>query len=321
VNYLNEFHTWERLNYYQSALTSQKFLKKNYEAKQEINADQKSYENSLTFMYYLEHGELYYKQSAMSPIALKPVLLFYGLIHLIKACILAVDSQYPASTSVLAHGVTTRKRKKQQYRFLEDEVKIQKSGLCTHFADMLFHVKQLEGTKASMNELLSQIPELDDLYYFHSKLNMISIPKIESFYYIPLSVLDDYQMTQQRFECFLKEKCTADLNWETQRNNFLVFSIPPEKELSIPFHYHVYKEIYTLPKGKHTMLMMPELIAHYLLLYNLSMIARYETEWWCELLKTTPNSDFPFIKTFLETTAFKGPYLSLQFLDEKRSPK
>ena len=47
-------------------------------------------------------------------------------------------------------------------------------------------------------------------------------------------------------------------------------------------------------------IMLPELISHYLVLYNLSMIARYETEWWSELLKTTPNDDYPTIIQFLK---------------------
>ena len=29
---------------------------------------------------------------------------------------------------------------------------------------------------------------------------------------------------------------------------------------------------------------LPELLIHYLLLYNLSMISRYETDWWYDLL-------------------------------------
>ena len=57
----------------------------------------------------------------------KPMLLFYGMGQLFKACLLTIDPNYPESTSVLAHGVTTRKRKKQGYQFLEDEVKIQKN--------------------------------------------------------------------------------------------------------------------------------------------------------------------------------------------------
>jgi hypothetical protein len=61
----------------------------------------------------------------------------------------------------------------------------------------------------------------------------------------------------------------------------------------------------------------PELIIHYLLLYNLSMIARYETEWWCELIKTTPTNDYPFISTFLSITAEKTPYLIFKYLQSK----
>lgn len=77
-------------------------------------------------MYFLEHGKLYYHQAINAPMSIQPILLFYGLVHLIKACLLTIDPNYPNSTSVLAHGVSTRKLKKQQYLFFQDEVKIQK---------------------------------------------------------------------------------------------------------------------------------------------------------------------------------------------------
>ncbi len=57
------------------------------------------------------------------------MLLFYGMSQLFKACLLTIDPNYPESTTVLAHGVTTRKRKKQGYQFLEDEVKVQKKWI------------------------------------------------------------------------------------------------------------------------------------------------------------------------------------------------
>ena len=65
---------------------------------------------------------------------IQPILLFYGFVHLIKACLLQQDPCYPENTSVFAHGVTTRKRKKQQYEFLKDEVKFQKNGLFSMYA-------------------------------------------------------------------------------------------------------------------------------------------------------------------------------------------
>ena len=65
---------------------------------------------------------------------------------------------------MLAHGVSTRKRKKQQYEFFQDEVKFQKNGLFPCMLENMFNIKHLEGDKATMNELLQHIPELNSLF-------------------------------------------------------------------------------------------------------------------------------------------------------------
>lgn len=87
----------------------------------------KSFENCYPFIYYLEHGKNYYELYKTAPFSIQPMLLFYGISQLFKACLLTIDPNYPESTTVLAHGVTTRKQKKQGYQFLEDEVKVQKT--------------------------------------------------------------------------------------------------------------------------------------------------------------------------------------------------
>ena len=81
---------------------------------------------------------------------------------------------------------------------------------------------------------------------------------------------------------------------------------------------HLIKKQLCLPSKLHAHSTLPDILIHYLLLYNLSMIARYETEWWFELMKTTPNTDYPFIKTFLSITEKKGPHLALEFLSERQ---
>ena len=91
-------------------------------------------------------------------------MLFYGFVHLIKACLLTEDPGYPENTSVLAHGVSTRKRKKQQYEFLKDEVKFQRNGLFSCMLEKMFNIKHLEGDKATMICLLQQIPEINPLF-------------------------------------------------------------------------------------------------------------------------------------------------------------
>ena len=83
-----------------------------------------------------------------------------------KASLLTLDPNYPESTSLLAHGVTTRKRKKQQYEFLKDETKIQKNGLLPCIAEKLFQIKQLEGEKFTMETLIREIPEMQTSFSF-----------------------------------------------------------------------------------------------------------------------------------------------------------
>ena len=60
------------------------------------------------------------------------------------------------------------------------------------------------------------------------------------------------------------------------------------------------------------------LLSHYLVSYNLSMIARYETEWWAELMKTMPNDDYPCIVQFLKISQSKVPFLIFEWIRSER---
>ncbi len=169
----------------------------------------KSFENCYPFIYYLEHGKNYYELYKAAPFSIQPMLLFYGISQLFKACLLTIDPNYPESTTVLAHGVTTRKRKKQGYQFLEDEVKIQKNGLFTHVAEQLFHMKHLEAEKFNMLELMGNIPELQNLFRYSQKVS--TLYKIDSTNKNELSfsvnILDRLHMTKERFSRYIETTC------------------------------------------------------------------------------------------------------------------
>lgn len=306
------------LSIFYSASTTQSFLKKCYLFHEVDQAEQKSYENCYRFIYLLKHGQLYYEQAAIAPLPLKPTLLFYGLVHLIKACILTVQPNYPETTTMLAHGVSTRKKKKQQYDFFEDEVKCQKNGLFPIMMESLFHFKQLEGTKFTMGLLFKHIPELSHLFYFFYKKNtFMKIDSLENGYFaIDKAILDYYHMTENRFTTFLQSKCTVPISFENSSDDEqLVLHINNKIKTNVlPFKYHVQEKQLYFPLHNHFLANCPEIMVHYLLLYNLSMIARYETEWWSELIHTMPNDDLPFIQTFLEITTEKGPLLLFDYL-------
>ncbi len=312
-----QYQSWNSFSLYFSADYSRDFLRKCYRQLQIDNAEQKSFENCYPFIYYLEHGKIYYQQAAISPIHIQPILLFYGLVHLVKACILTVNPDYPETTSVLAHGLTTRKRKKQQYSFMDDEVKLQKHGLFPLMAEKLFHMKQLEGEKIKMGEVLKFIPELT----FHfSKLTgsptFLKIASTNGDLSLSKNILDIYHMTENRFKDYLRNKSISPLTFKEAGSNELVFNIDYQTGVEpLPLKYNFADHHYALPLNRGDLYMMPELMLHYLLLYNLGMIARYEIDWWSELIKMMPNEDYPFIESFLGTTLQKGPYLVYRFLE------
>jgi hypothetical protein len=243
--------------------------------------------------------------------------LFYGFVHLIKACLLTIDPAYPSSTSVLAHGVSTRKRKKQQYLFFKDEIKIQKNGLFACMSENMFQLPSIEGEKFKMGELLQQIPELNDLFrIFTGSPTFLPVILKNTEATIPAKVLDSYFMSKDRFQQYLETKLENPIKELSTNKTSINISFSDILQPTHPFCYHVKDDRYYIPIEKQSV-QLPEILVHYLLLYNLSMIARYEIEWWSELLKTMPNQDYPYIESFLSIAAKKGPQLIFQFLAKK----
>jgi hypothetical protein len=298
-----------------SASDTQLYLKNCYQKLAIEQAEQKSYENSYPFIYYLEHAQIYYQQAIQSPLLIQPILLFYGFVHLIKACLLTTDPNYPENTTMLSHGVSTRKRKKQQYEFFQDEVKFQKNGLFPCMLNNMFNIKQLEGDKVAMSELLQHIPELDVLFFqLEKKHTFMKIASNQQSLAFPKKILDSFHMTENRFIDYLQIESSHSLTFKESVSDCLLFDYSNVSHRLTPLKYNLEDEHFCFPFVRGKLLNFPEMIPHYLLLYNLGMIARYETEWWSELLKTMPNKDYPFIVQFLNVTAKKGPFLAYQFL-------
>ncbi|TCP22145.1 YaaC-like protein [Scopulibacillus darangshiensis] len=313
---MNGSRCWSRFHPYQSVSFCQSFLKQCYGKKKLAEPMTNSYKNGYPLCYYLEHAKQYYSQADCAPDEIKPVLLFYGMVQLFKACLLTVDPDYPEKTHVLAHGVSSRKRKKQSYGFLDDSVKIQKLGLFPHIAEQLFHMKPLEGQKVTMGALLKKIPELHSLFErltdagTHRRLN----PASDGTYAISSLILDDLHVTGRRFGQFLKSYGGFIQENKAHDQIVVTFKDEPDPFYSPFFHFDVTGDLY-LPRQKECEdLTLTEPLVHYLILYNLSMISRYETEWWYDLHFQRVSTDLSFIKSFLEVTSIKVPYLVGHYL-------
>lgn len=302
---------WTGLSPFQTASFAQFFLNKCYMEQKLETSESESYRNSYPFLYYLQHGKRHYKLAESAPIELQPLLLFYGLSQLIKACLLTSDPHYPKTTAVLAHGASTRKKKKKNYAFLEDEVRLQKNGLVPHFSSVLFQFRYVEGKKFTMRALLERIPDLNRLFQdlnYQAPFQSFSFTQDGDMEVSP-GILDDLHMTHARFVRFL----------EAQTGLSVRSLQGPNKSIRLKFETHLLpfpsslEGEHFLPRKRQHYDFLPEMLVHFLLLYNLSMIARYETEWWSELFHHA-GDDLPFIDNFLNVTKKKTPLLVARYL-------
>ncbi|WP_010648922.1 YaaC family protein [Oceanobacillus massiliensis] len=294
--------------YINTQQTAQEYLFTCY--REMADREAKSYQNSQTFMYYLDHGQKFYANGRGADDVVKPVLYFYGMTHLLKAYLLTVRPDYPESTSMLAHGVTVRKRKKKQYTFMDDEVKLQRQGLFPYFSEHLYSLKNISYEKLRMDVLFSTLPEMEDFYSLEKKAKMIVVGTSDSsLLKFPLSLLDSYHLTDKAFihrvEGYLPAIKQVDMDNDS-------ISIRLERSLDSshsPFVTHMYNKKVYFPLHRDHFLPFPEVMSHYLILFNLSMLCRYEAEWWGDLLLSRPDRDFPYISRFLEVTSEKIPEL------------
>lgn len=295
--------------YLGSQQTAQQFLEHCYKKLPDVQADIKSYDNCQAFLYYLSHGKQFYDSSQEQSIILKPLLLFYGMTHLIKACLLTKRPDYPESTSLLAHGVSTRKRKKRDYSFLEDEVKLQHNGLFPYFSEHLFQTKAFPTEKVMMEDLLKLIPELTSLFHFHEEVSMAKVGHAGgNSLTFPRYLLDRYHLTERAFLQRIQALIGKDYETYSEGDKISLQLQQPLTQLKHPFYVDLKSDIY-FPASRNYFISMDEVMIHYLLLYNLSMLSRYEAEWWGDLIVTKSTVDYPFIEQFLHITTKKIPIL------------
>jgi len=318
VQFMSTLH-WERLLSYHSTQIIQKKLEKCYQKIKHENSSGLSYDNCYRFIYFLKHGENFFLQANQSPHAIQPILLFYGISQLLKACLLIKDPYYPSTSSVLAHGASSRKRKKQQYQFLKDEIKVQRNGLFSHVAKELFHLHDhLEAEKFSMELLLNQVAEMKDVFMFHqAKTNHVKVDTT-GLYQVILTdaTAQHFHMSAERLSEHLTEKYQLQKVKNAEDHILLQTQYTNHTFHCAPFLFHIDEKTFYLPNNRESFINLPELLVHYLLLYNLSMISRYETEWWYELLLGVSNDDYPIILRYMEVAKRKIPYFILVFLEE-----
>ena len=294
------------LTYLQSQENACDYLKQCYQTIEPASALSLGFTNSQTFAYELQYGLDLFQAGKSLPLQMQPLLYFYGLTHLLKAVIRTKRPHYPENTKQLAHGISARKKKKQQYRFIHDEVMIQLHGLFPYCATYLFDWEEKTSQKLKMSDLFTLIPSLRPLMQFAALDGLIPVGQLnQTILTFDETILDGHYMSHNRF---LKELTTTfplEFMYH-EKNKLYVKHQFQSKDIQPPFRIESGMLYY--PSYASSSILLPNLLVYYAILYNLSMLSRYETEWWTELMILKQSIDYPIIQQFL----IKAPELIIQ---------
>ncbi|MCS1352705.1 YaaC family protein [Mechercharimyces sp. CAU 1602] len=316
------------------------FLCQRYTALGEKEAKKLAYRAAEPLIHYIKQARQTYLACYQADVAVKPLLSYYGMTYLCKAFLLQHDPYYPRKADVLRHGLTTRKRKKRNFRFYEDEVKIQREGLFPLLTQAL-HAPSLEAEFIHMRSCYALLPELQDSYrQVFGESTLAPILELSPStqvgtgmsFCVEESILDNLHLTKKAFLQRLNHHRISNdyrftLDQPAVRGGRLHLlwqhnDIPHVNRWAHGFHHPFFREDtqggYSLYTGDSRLVHVSEILIHLILLFALSMVCRYETPLWGEIIGGSAAEDRIFIHEFLRLTERKFPQLMLHaFFQEK----
>lgn len=319
---------WGLFLYFESAPTAKSYLLQSYlSLESEKDATRLAFENTQKFIYFLKQGASYFHSAKQSEIIVRPLLLYYGITSLMKAVILIKDPYYPRTTSVLQHGITTRKRKKSNYVFQQDEIKVQKDGLLPLFSQLVIADPLELHSKYKVIDLLSLLPELQEsfslLYQRKTMLEFSMTRKSSSSCTFTFSnkELEKHSLSFPEARFLFSSNLSTNEQIVSFSEECLSFTLATSEACFIPEKDHT--QIFRDYRGDYFLyLEQPltvsnEIIIYNMLTYILGMLCRYDTELWGEILFSFSSNDLYIIEEFLQLSLRKFPNLILnQLFDE-----
>ncbi|MGE5704495.1 MAG: YaaC family protein [Clostridia bacterium] len=289
--------------------TARSFLSESYRNLGEKYADKLAFQQSTRLLYTVKLADNCYETASSCDRLLQPLLLFYGCTHLLKALLLCRDPAYPQNSRLLQHGVTSRKVKRLPYHLLDDEVRPQKEGLFSHAVKLLGLPVQHE--RYTMRDLFSSIPELAADYtaivqksswlslHYEPQKGILSFPPSEqgSVRYSPQTFLDYVQ----RFSPDPFQFSLSSLPSEWSEGQCVQSAFTSKANLEEHPLFARSSQDYFYWNDTEKVPPVPSWAVHFLILYMLGMLSRYEAEIWGDFVFSHSYSEMVLVEKFFTT--------------------
>ncbi|MCH5585028.1 YaaC family protein [Shimazuella sp. AN120528] len=263
--------------------TARNFLIKKYPKSE---AKTLAYRNVHAFTSYIKQGMALFQTAKQSDFWSSSFLLYYGMMSLLKGFALSIDPNYPHSTTILQHGLTSPKRKKEPYRFFYDEVRVQKDGFFPYLCNLFSHPVPA-GERFKLELLCSFIPDLQILYqHLDLKTHWWNVTYQNGTLTCPIAVLDQLCISAESFVYRLNHKKPAvcfSIHSITDQS-FQLKPVGTNDILGHPWLRQNRQGKLYLWNASHTSIdPLPEILTYYALFFSLSMLCRYDPPVWFEL--------------------------------------
>lgn len=314
--------TWNFLRFFETEPTARDFLTSSYACAGIEHPERQAFQQCTRFVYTWKQARTYYESAVDADLLIQPLLLFYGCMQMIKGCILAIDPSYPHNSRMLQHGVTTRKMKKSPYRLLEDEVRPQKEGLFAHAA-RLFQVSPL-CERYKMGYLFASLADLASVYeriVGAGSWVPVVCQEHGSRLIFPAQTSGDGPLSYSAdtlcgyLNRFSPKSLTftSDCVDSSGERSYLLNGATEDLRWHRLFSFTSRHGLYFWNGGEDN-LPLPGWATHYLLLYLLGILCRYETEWWGELVLSHTLAEQILIQRFLHIHQEQFPALICHLL-------
>lgn len=305
------FSAWDFLRFLETEPTARRFLSASYQQLGFESADKLAFQQSSRLLYTVKHARDCYEAAATCPLLIRPLLLFYGCTHLLKALILFKDPTYPQNSRMLQHGVTSRKVKRNPYHILDDEVRPQKEGLFAHAAKLL-RVPFLQ-ERYTMGELFSLLPELASTYSEIAGPNnwdKIAYREQDQVLYFPTGTRGSLLYSQETFIDYLLRQANGEMSFSSADDLVLPNRSSANRQVPLRVALKNSASLEDHPLFARTAhgfyfwnvdgdaAPAPKWAVHFLLLYLLGMLCRYEAEIWGDFVYSHSYGELVLVEHF-----------------------
>lgn len=303
---------WLQLRLFESECYSRQFLKEKYH---DIT-DEELTKLLATLTSNIKQAHEYYSAASSVSILTSPLLYYYGMMCLINVLWASLNKTKEIGSS---HGLWS-KPDGLDHLLSNECVTTFKKGLfpALHACFSDYSIKK--NTKFHIKDILSVIPELKTLYekiynessrLFKLKRNDFHLIFDQNDYHYFQDFLKNHQndFFQQYNVGFFSNFFDEIVGMDYDNND--LFEYPLQKSINEDIYF-------TLPiEADNTLYAIPEASAHFMVMFCLGMLVRYEPEKWLQILSGKLSSEINLINWFIEISKRKFPNMILNGLLSK----